>query len=1327
MAVGNPSTFTICALNVYFYLGGSSQDRAYSEEATMLSPRGYYQNGPYGNSYFEPDAITGEVGNMQAHFTLFTGDVIVLSISGWDEGDVGTHTIEATPAVVKGNASNYSTGLYQKTYKVIAAPLTVTTSTESKVYDGTPLTGKATLTGLADWDKDKVTATASSLTDAGSVSNTCTIDWGEVNPANYTITEEIGKLTVTPLEVSVDLGGGEYVYGDTYDAPRLTYKNGEHEEENATGECVSDGKTESVWKLALDTGDTLSLIIEKTEASLTGACEIGEPDGEDRASCYTVSFTNGDLTLAPLQIQVDLCGRDRVFGEYESGAYYDGYFSDFPLTYMNGQCKGENVEQTGYASGMGTSKVSYSAFTGEEFELSITNYCEKNAGTYTVGRTLTMTEGDDHLLDFSYINGSYTVSKRPVTVATSTENKVFDGTPLTGTATIKNVVTYKGEPDSRVTVTATGTLTDAGAADNTCTIDWGGADPANFDVTQELGTLSVEPLEIVIRLYDKTMEYFGKPIVSAYWDGYGNGTRAGDTLDWTGEYTAEADGSQKLIFTLCSGDTLTAVIPGFGPDVGSYSLMPSWTISGNAANYTVSVSGCTGTITPAPLTVSTQSADKVYDGTPLTAPGTISGLIDADAGKVSVITAGITDAGTADNTYTIDWGTVNPDNYTVTSGTLGTLTVEKLILNFSVSDVTHTYTTSLPTVPFPTVSLTYGNGGHAGETVSYTSRQYNGYLETGVVTAEPFFYTLFTGDRVCQYVSGMKQDVGTYTITAPCCGVADDDTNMSNFSASCNTAAWTVTPRGLTVTTSSASKPYDGTPLTSGSVTVSGLTDLDAAKITVTATGTITDFGTAVNTYAIDWGGVNPDNYTVTENLGTLKIEKTDMPITLTSADAEGVYTPWGLSNSNYTVEGLPAGFTLTAEITGLQTVGGSSSNTIASWTITNANGEDVTEYFTGVTPVEGTLTLTKAKIDIWSVNETFIYGSGWHSSHIYYSGAYSADNPSGQISSYNPATVKDAGTYEATFTVGEIRSDLQDRYELGTITFGTIKIEPLKLTVNLDGRTLTYNGDFVSLPVPSLTIENGDHAGETLAPSSTDGDAFNLEAKFDLFTGDTVTVTILNFDVIYAGTYDITYTCDAGTNFSVEFTGKTVTVKPTALTISTDNETKVYDGGMLPSTTKPPVLTGSCDDVIYTESTAEWFSDVGTRENSGKIVWNGADENNYTVTEDFGTLTIEELQLEIDLHGQTVESDWTFDLENPTMKYLNGAHPGESVPGTQTDPTSDGDVTFTLFTGETIRVVVARPPEEPGTYTLSATVTCSGRKENFLFSYTGAQFVINP
>lgn len=80
-------------------------------------------------------------------------------------------------------------------------------------------------------------------------------------------------------------------------------------------------------------------------------------------------------------------------------------------------------------------------------------------------------------------------------------------------------------------------------------------------------------------------------------------------------------------------------------------------------------------IEPAPYSVITESATKVYDGTALTAPGKIGGLLEGETANLKV-TGSQTKVGTSENTYAIEWtGTAKESNYKLESESIGTLTV----------------------------------------------------------------------------------------------------------------------------------------------------------------------------------------------------------------------------------------------------------------------------------------------------------------------------------------------------------------------------------------------------------------------------------------------------------------------------------------------------------------------------------------------------------------------------------------------------------------------------------------------------------------------------
>ena len=115
----------------------------------------------------------------------------------------------------------------------------------------------------------------------------------------------------------------------------------------------------------------------------------------------------------------------------------------------------------------------------------------------------------------------------------------------------------------------------------------------------------------------------------------------------------------------------------------------------------------------------------------------------------------------------------------------------------------------------------------------------------------------------------------------------------------------TVTQANATVTTVSAEKVYDGVPFSAGDIGISGLAEADRERVTVTATGTITDVGSVANTYTIDWGDVNSDNYFLSEELGTLTVTARDAVVYTGSVEKE--YDAEELTCQDAWIEGLTA------------------------------------------------------------------------------------------------------------------------------------------------------------------------------------------------------------------------------------------------------------------------------------------------------------------------------------------------------------------------------------------------------------------------------------
>ena len=137
------------------------------------------------------------VTDTKTNRTLVEGTDYTLTYSG-DLINVGTVTI-----TIKG-IGNY-TGEFTKTYQILPREYTVTTNTDSKVYDGNPLTAGGTVNNLVKDETVNLTMTGSQ-TDVGTSDNTYELDWtGSAKESNYKHGKDsIGTLTVKAKSIVPD-------------------------------------------------------------------------------------------------------------------------------------------------------------------------------------------------------------------------------------------------------------------------------------------------------------------------------------------------------------------------------------------------------------------------------------------------------------------------------------------------------------------------------------------------------------------------------------------------------------------------------------------------------------------------------------------------------------------------------------------------------------------------------------------------------------------------------------------------------------------------------------------------------------------------------------------------------------------------------------------------------------------------------------------------------------------------------------------------------------------------------------------------------------------
>ena len=294
----------------------------------------------------------------------------------------------------------------------------------------------------------------------------------------------------------------------------------------------------------------------------------------------------------------------------------------------------------------------------------------------------------------------------------------------------------------------------------------------------------------------------------------------------------------KLNTTLVEGTDYTLTYSGDLINVGTVTI----TIKG-IGNYTGEFTK-TYQILPREYTVTTNTDSKVYDGTALTAGGTVNNLVDGET--VNLTTTGSqTNVGTSDNTYELNWtGSAKESNYTHGKDSIGTLTVTKQSI---APDPEHPETYKEVTITSPSDEV------------------YDGKEHKWIPTAtdkEGNELVAKTDYKVTYSTTDFTNVTGTITVTI---------TGIGNYTGKA-TRTYSITPKTYTVTTESDSKVYDGTALTAGGK-VSGIVKGETVEFTIT--GSQTSVGTSDNTYELNWtGSAKESNYTHgKDSIGTLTVK----------------------------------------------------------------------------------------------------------------------------------------------------------------------------------------------------------------------------------------------------------------------------------------------------------------------------------------------------------------------------------------------------------------------------------------------------------------------
>ncbi len=434
---------------------------------------------------------------------------------------------------------------------------------------------------------------------------------------------------------------------------------------------------------------------------------------------------------------------------------------------------------------------------------------------------------------------SYKITPRKVTLTSESGSKPYDGTALT-----KPDVTVSGDgfvagEVSEIKATGSVTTVTEGQVANKITFTPGEKfKVGNYAIEMAEGKLSITGQSIVPDP-DNPDSYKGITIskpTDALYDGNPH-KWAPEVKDKNGNALIE-----NTDYTVAYNITQKAT-----PDYRDYTDVCTIdvTITGKG-NYTGSVTK-TYHITPRKVTLTSETASKPYDGTPLTKPEVTVKGDGFVAGEAYEIMA----HGTV--TEVKDSPVVNEISYKVTENYKG----DNYIVTYERGKLS---ITGQSIVPDPDNPESY-----RGITISDpTDVTYDGKEHKWAPEVKDKEGNALTGntDYTVSYDKDDFTNVGTIKVTI---------TGIGNYTGKVE-KSYKILPATLTVTTNSAEKTHDGNRLTADG-TIKGFVNGETATFMIT--GSQTDVGSSTNTYKIEWNGTaKQSNYTVVENLGTLKVNE---------------------------------------------------------------------------------------------------------------------------------------------------------------------------------------------------------------------------------------------------------------------------------------------------------------------------------------------------------------------------------------------------------------------------------------------------------------------
>lgn len=930
------------------------------------------------------------------HFDLTQGTLVdgeTFFVAGYTtERNVGFYDNELDIQIQTNNGENrtqnYTIEYILGSLEITPKPIAVTTFNQTKVYDGTPLFEHGfSIEGLVLNHIGQV-KTDTKLTLVGQTENILTLEIYEDTidvSFNYQLSYIYGTLVVTKRAITVR----PVIQTRIYDGTPLTSHTVESVYPNdlLEGHVLSATNFGSQTDVGTSINEILTLTITKESVDLT--------------ENYEITHETNTLTVTKRDITIETGSTTRIYdGEYLSNNNFEIFQGTLVLDHFG------LVEIDTQILDVGSI----------DNTLSIEIYDREG-----------INKSENY--EIHYVKGILEILPRPITIRPKDVEKVYDGTPLTSNLVYSVIQSELLNNHTMVAITK-GSQTIVGESKNSILDIQIWLDETNvtnnYEITTEIGYLTVTPRQIVIETYNNSKEYDGKYFYQHDYDIIEGDLAPNQTLwmqfDTQIKEVSVVDNILEFAVMDASNDNVTL-------------------------NYEITYVYGKLEIYKRVITVIGIDKEKDYDGYALTSNEVkiIEGSL-ADNQKDDITLSGsITYVGTVQNPF------------------------DQVLIMEGLIDVTHNYdiTTIEGTLKISPRYIKILS--HSVEQRVYDGTwlfEHNYTILFGSLADNE--YTTVDGPSI-KNVDLVENDILLFIY------------NQENFETTFNYeieyvyGILEIIPRPITYLTATDSKVYDDTPLFNtttkvilGSL-VKGHTDL------VDKFEDITDVGTIDNIITVlifdELGEDVTTNYDIKYELGTLTIEP--RPITIQSKSVDKEYDGLVFSYPEFTIIGEIV-FSHTVEVVfSMEATDAGEYVNIIKIKILNKDGVNKTDNYK-IEEDFGTLTIHPRKIQIETATNSFVYDGLEHfdESYTIINGSVVLDHILVVVKNTPITNALELLNLLHFIVIDGNQIDQSHNYEL-IITEGTLTVTPRPIYFESESSSQEFNGEPFFHPVAHLVTGN--------------------------------------------------------------------------------------------------------------------------------------------------------------------------------------------------------------------------------------------------------------